>query len=121
MENLLENLVKIIKQQARNFAAAGSRRRIGTYLRRGRGVGVVEDDDGPGGDDDGDLADARQRVEELLDERHLGGAADPQHVEVGLLGPAAAGRARRRRVPHPCSAPSYSGRLGVGARVVCPG
>lgn len=75
-----------------------------TYLRRGRCVGVVEDDDGAGGDDDGDLADARQRVEEPLDERDLGGAADPQHVEVALLD-LAAGRRRRRRlrrcVPHP--------------------
>lgn len=68
-------------------------------------MGVVEDDDGPGGDDDGDLADAGEWGEQLLDERHLGGAADPQHVEVALLrlGGAACWRRRRRRVPHLCS------------------
>jgi hypothetical protein len=86
----------------------------------------VDDDDGAGGDDDGDLAYARQRVEELLDERHLGGAADPQHVEVGLLG-LAAGRARRRRrrlwrVPHICSAllRSFLQRSSAASVSACP-
>lgn len=50
-----------------------------------RGGGVVEDDDGAGRDDDGDGADAGQRAQQLLDERHLRGAADPQHVEVALV------------------------------------
>jgi hypothetical protein len=70
-----------------------------TDLRGRGGGGVVEHDDGAGRDDDGDGAHAGQRPQQLLDEGHLGGAADPQHVEVALVqGP------RRRSVPH-CAAP----------------
>ena len=56
----------------------------------------MEDDDGAGGDDDGDGVDAGQRAQQLLDEGYLGGAADPQHVEVALL----QGPRRHGGVPH---------------------
>ncbi|RLM69110.1 Pi-b protein [Panicum miliaceum] len=76
----LENLPKASNRPARNCARkAGSRRRI-----------------------------ARQRVEEPLDERRVEGAADPKHVEVGLVRPP-------RRVTHPCSALLLSAALRAAA------
>ena len=68
-----------------------------TDLGLGDDGGVVDDDDGPGRHDDGHPVHAGERLEELLHERHLRRAADPQHVEVALLqlaGP------RRSGVPH---------------------
>jgi hypothetical protein len=56
-----------------------------TDLGRGDGVGVVDDDNRPGRYDHGHLADARQGRQQLLDDRHLRRAANPQHVEVALL------------------------------------
>jgi len=53
--------------------------------------GVMVDDDGAGRDDDGDRPDAVDGRQETLDERHLGGAADAQDIQVRLL-PLAAGR-----------------------------
>jgi hypothetical protein len=51
----------------------------------GDGGGVVVDDDGPGRDDDGDRPHALDGRQESLDERHLGGAADAQDIQVRLL------------------------------------
>jgi hypothetical protein len=51
----------------------------------GDGGGVVVDDDGPGRDDDGDRPHALDGRQEPLDERHLGGAADAQDIQVRLL------------------------------------
>jgi hypothetical protein len=56
-------------------------------LGLGDGVDVVDDDDRPGGNDHGDLLDALQRLQKLLDEGNLRRAANPQHVEVALLTP----------------------------------
>lgn len=53
----------------------------------GDGVDVVDDDDRPGGHDHGDLLDALQRLQKLLDQGNLRRAANPQHVEVALLTP----------------------------------
>ena len=56
-----------------------------TNVELGDGGGVVVDDDGPGGDDDGDRPHAVDGRQETLDERHLGGAADAQDIQVRLL------------------------------------
>jgi hypothetical protein len=64
-----------------------------TDLGRGDGVGVVDDDDRPGRHDHGHLVDPLQRRQQLLNDRHLRRAANPQHVEVALL-------VLGRRVPH---------------------
>lgn len=58
-----------------------------TDLGLGDGVDVVDDDDRPGGHDHGDLLDALQRLQKLLDQGNLRRAANPQHVEVALLTP----------------------------------
>jgi hypothetical protein len=47
--------------------------------------GVVLDDDGAGGDDNGDGLHAVDRGQEPFDERDLGGAADAQDIQVRLL------------------------------------
>jgi len=56
-----------------------------TNVELGDGGGVVVDDDGPGGDDHGDRPHAVDGRQETLDERHLGGAADAQDIQVRLL------------------------------------